>query len=207
VVSPPAWLTAAASVPTRLDLKWAPVANATLYSISRSSTADPIERTIYETPAGTGDQDLAGKYYYHFDYLPQRSGGVTFSYKVYAAIVGAHGSRNLSGPSPTATVRAMIPEAPPKLKWRAALSPIMGRLRVTLEWGSVPTAIAYHIVQVIRPGVPPLPMAETTVRQTFFTIDNVVPGQAGTVCVITVYDGMLKDDTVRSCDWVVTSAR
>ena len=47
-------------------------------------------------------------------------------------------------------------------------------------------------------------MHTTTVSQTSLIIDNVVPGQGGTVCVVTVYEGILKDDTVRSCDLVVT---
>ena len=52
--------------------------------------------------------------------------------------------------------------------------------------------------------MPPLPMQTTTVSQTSFTIDNVAPGQGGTVCVVTLYDGILKDDAVRSCDLVTT---
>jgi hypothetical protein len=49
-------------------------------------------------------------------------------------------------------------------------------------------------------------MLPTTVKQTSMVIDNVVPGQGGTVCVYTIYEGFLKDDTVRSCDLVVTRA-
>jgi hypothetical protein len=49
-------------------------------------------------------------------------------------------------------------------------------------------------------------MLETTVKQTSLVIDNVVPGQGGTVCVVTMYEGVLKDDTARSCDLVVTPA-
>ena len=52
--------------------------------------------------------------------------------------------------------------------------------------------------------MPPLPMLTTAVRQPSLIIDNVVPGQGGTVCVVTVYEEFLKDDTVRSCDLVVT---
>jgi hypothetical protein len=37
-------------------------------------------------------------------------------------------------------------------------------------------------------------------------IDNVVPGQGGTVCVITLYEELLKDDTVRSCTLILTRA-
>ena len=200
----PSWLTATATVPTRLDLKWAMVANAALYGITRSSTSDPTERLLLEISAGTGDQDLAGKYYYYFDALPSRSGGVTFSYKVQAVFLGTDGSRTLSSPSPTATVIAMTPVAPPKLKSRITLSQLIGRLRVTLDWGAVNGATGYQVFQIARPPTPPLPMQTTTVGQTAFTIDNVVPGQGGTVCVVTLYEGILRDDTVRSCDLVLT---
>lgn len=200
----PSWLTATATVPTRLDLKWAMVADARLYGITRSSTSDPTERLLLEIPAGTGDQDLAGKYYYYFDALPARSGGVTFSYKVHAVFLGTDGSRTLSSPSPTSTVIAMTPVAPPKLKSRITLSQLIGRLRVTLDWGAVNGATGYQVFQIARPPTPPLPMQTTTVGQTSFTIDNVVPGQGGTVCVVTLYEGILRDDTVRSCDLVVT---
>ena len=60
--------------------------------------SDPTEKLLLEIPAGTGDQDLAGKYYYYFDNLPPRSGGVTFSYKVYAVFLGTDGSRTQSRP-------------------------------------------------------------------------------------------------------------
>ncbi len=203
-VAGPAWLTATATVPTRLDLKWAMVANAGLYGITRSSNSDPTERLLLEIPAGTGDQDLAGKYYYYFDALPSRSGGVTFSYKVHAVFLNADGSRTLSSPSPTSTVTAMTPLAPPKLKSRVTLSQLIGRLRVSLDWGAVNGATGYQVFQVSRPPMPPLPMQTTTVSQTSFTIDNVAPGQGGTVCVVTLYEGILKDDTVRSCDLVAT---
>ena len=33
----------------------------------------------------------------------------------------------------------------------------------------------------------------------------VVPGQGSTVCVTSVYEGFLKDDTVRSCQLVILS--
>jgi hypothetical protein len=82
----------------------------------------------------------------------------------------------------------------------------MGRLRVTFDWGSVPNATGYHVFQITRPPIPQLPMLATTVKQTSLVIDNVVPGQGGTVCVVTMYEGLLKDDTVRSCDLVVTKA-
>lgn len=200
----PSWLTATATVPTRLDLKWAMVANATLYGITRSSTSEPTERLLLEIPAGTGDQDLAGKFYYYFDNLPSRSGGVTFSYRVHAVFLGADGSRTLSAPNPTTSVTAMMPVAPPKLKSRVTVSQLMGRLRVTLDWGAVDRATGYHVFQIARPPAPPLPMQATTVSQTSFTIDNVAPGQGGTLCVVTVYEGILKDDTVRSCDLVLT---
>jgi hypothetical protein len=202
----PSWLTVAATVPTRLDLKWAAVANAGLYGITRSSTSDPTERLLLEIPAGTGDQDLAGKYYYYFDNLPARSGGVTFSYRVHAVFLGTDGSRTLSAPNPTFSIKAMTPLAPPKFKWRVAVSQLMGRLRVTLDWGAVDKATGYSVFQIARPGTPPLPMVATTVRQPPLIIDNVVPGQGGTVCVVTVYEEFLKDDTVRSCDWVITRA-
>jgi hypothetical protein len=184
----PSWLTATATVPTRLDLKWAMVANATLYGITRSSTSDPTERLLLEIPAGTGDQDLA----------------VTFTYKVHAIFLGTDGSRTLSSPNPGATVIAMTPVAPPKLKSRITLSQLIGRLRVTLDWGAVNGATGYQVFQIARPPTPPLPMQTTTVRQPSFVIDNVVPGQGGTLCVVTMYEEVLKDDTARSCDLVLT---
>ena len=159
---------------------------------------------LLEIPAGTGDQDLAGKYYFYFDNLLPRSGGVAFTYKVHAVFLGADGSRTLSTPNPTAMVTAMTPVAPSKLKSRVTLSQLIGRLRVTLEWGPVNGATGYQVFQIARPPTPPFPMQTTTVGQTSFTIDNVVPGQGGTLCVVAVYDGILKDDTVRSCELVTT---
>jgi hypothetical protein len=197
----PSWITATAAVPTRIDLKWAPVGTTMLYRIMRSSTSEPTEIMLKE-----GVQDLGDKNFFYFDYLPTRSGGVTFSYKVYAVFVSADGSRTLSAPSTTATAKALSPLAPPKFKWRVAVSPIMGRLRVTVDWGQVANATGYHVFQIAKLGMPQLPMLETTVKQTSLVIDNVVPGQGGTVCVVTVYELFLKDDTVRSCDLVVTAA-
>jgi hypothetical protein len=202
----PSWMKVTALVPTRLDLKWAAVANAGLYGILRSSTSDPTEKLLLEIPAGTGDQDLTDDYYYYFDNLPPRSGGVTFSYKAYAVFLGTDGSRTQSTPSPTFAVQALTPIAPPKLKSKVTVSQLMGRLRVTLDWGAVDKATGYQVFQITRPPTPPLPMLATTVRNTSFTIDNVVPGQGGTVCVVTVYEEFLKDDTVRSCDLVATRA-
>jgi hypothetical protein len=196
----PSWVTATAVVPTRIDVKWAPVGTTMLYRIMRSSAADPTEIVLNE-----GVQDLGGKNFFYFDYLPSRSGSTTFSYKVYAVLVGSDGSRTLSGPSPTATVTALPVVAPPNLKYRIALSPIMGRLRVTLNWGPVAGASGYHVFQISR-GLPLLPMPEATVKQTFLVIDNVVPGQGSTVCVHAMYELSLKDDAVRSCVLVVTQS-
>lgn len=200
----PSWLTATAVVPMRLDLKWAAVADAKLYRLTRSSPS-VAETQLEEIWWNTADQDLAGKYYFHFDYLPERSGSTTFSYKVYAIFVGTDGSRTVSAASPTAAVTALPPLAPPKLKYRVSVSPLMGRLRVILDWGKVNGATGYHVFQIPRLGQPPLPMLETTVQQISFVIDNVEPGQGGTVCVYTIYEAFLKDTTVRSCVWVVTS--
>jgi hypothetical protein len=36
------------------------------------------------------------------------------------------------------------------------------------------------------------------------TIDNVTPGQGGTVCVVAVYDQFYKDESARSCELVLT---
>jgi len=202
----PSWLTATAAVPTRLDLKWAAVANAGWYRVVRSIPPDATELPLQEISALTGDQDLVNHSFYYFDYLPPRSGGVTFWYKVYAVFLGTDGSKTLSAPNPTATVKALTPVAPPKFKWRVAVSQLMGRLRVTLDWGPVANATGYQVFQITRPPIPPLPMLGTTVKQTSLVIDNVVPGQGGTVCVVTMYEGLLKDDTVRSCDLVLTRA-
>jgi hypothetical protein len=205
----PSYLTAVAAVPTRIDLKWAPVANATLYRLMRASPSAP-EAVLEEIPANTADQDLVGKYYYHFDYLPTRSSSVTFTYKVDAVFVGADGTRTYSSPNPSASATALPIVAPPKLKFRVNVSQIMGRLRVTLDWGAVSggpgyAVTGYHVFQVARPPASPFPMAETTVNRTTFVIDNVVPGQGATVCVYTIYDGTLKDDTVRSCVLILTT--
>ena len=42
------------------------------------------------------------------------------------------------------------------------------------------------------------------VRVDSMTIDNVTPGQGGTVCAVTVYDEFYRDDSARSCDLVLT---
>ena len=75
-----------------------------------------------------------------------------------------------------------------------------------LDWGTVAGATGYHVWQIPRLNQPPLPISEMTVKKTQLVIDNVVPGQGGTLCVITLYEGTLKDDTVRSCVWVATPA-
>ena len=203
----PSWLTAAATVPIRIDLKWAEVADAGWYRVMRSSPSEPTEKMVVEIPGLTGDRDLAGKYIYHWDYLPPRSGAVTFTYTVYAVFQNRDGSPNLSTPSPPSAVRALAPVAPPRLRSRVAVSPLMGRLRVLLDWGPVNQATGYQVIQIPRPPAPPLPMlAVTNVKHTSLVIDNVVPGQGGTVCVITLYEVLLKDDTVRSCDLILTRA-
>jgi len=196
----PSWVTATAAVPTRIDLKWAPVGDTFLYRIMRSSTSDPTEIVLNE-----GVQELGDKNFFYFDYLPARSGSTTFSYKVYAVFVGTDGSRTVSASSPTATATALPPVAPKNLKHRIAVSPIMGRLRVTVDWSPVANATGYHVFQITKLGLSPLPMLETTIKQSYLVIDNVVPGQGGTVCVVTMYEEFLKDDTVRSCDLVLTA--
>lgn len=203
----PSWLTAAATVPTRIDLKWAEVADALWYRVMRSSPSDPTEKMIVEIPGLTGDRDLAGKYIYHWDYLPPRSGAVTYTYTVYAVFQNRDGSPNLSTPSPKFAVQALTPVAPPGLRSRLAVSSLMGRLRVLLNWLPVNQATGYQVILTTRPPAPPLPMPPVTnVKQTSLVIDNVVPGQGGTVCVITLYEELLKDDTVRSCTLILTRA-
>ena len=171
----------------------------------RSSTSDPTEKLLLEIPAGTGDQDLADKYYYYFDYLPPRSGGVTFSYRVYAVFLGTDGSRTLSAPNPTAAATALTPVAPPKLKSRVTVSQLMGRLRVTLDWGAVNE----------RYGVPGLPDHQArqhprcrckrrrSARPPSPSTTS-FPARVARSASSRVYEGFLKDDTVRSCDLVAT---
>ena len=101
----------------------------------------------------------------------------------------------------------MYPAAPARLKWRAAVSPILGRLRVILDWDAVPGATGYYLLQTARPPAPPLPMLPATVQRNTMTIDNIVPGQGATVCVVAVYELALKDETVRTCDLVLTKVR
>ncbi len=201
----PAWVKAVAVVPMRLDLQWAPVLGAAWYQLFRSSTLDGSEKLLDTKPENTADQDVAQGYYWHFDYLPERSGSVTFSYRVVALFVGPDGSKTSSLSSPVASVQAMMPAAPPRFKYRVSMSQLMGRLRVTFDWGSVPLATGYHIFQITRPPLPPLPLVEGTTKQTSLTIDNVVPGQGSTVCVTSVYEVALKDDTIRSCQLVILS--
>lgn len=201
----PSWMAAAATVPTRIDLRWAEVTDALRYRVMRSSPSEPTPKMVVEIPGRTGDRDLAGKYIYHWDYLPPRSGGVTFTYTVYAVFQNRDGSPNLSTPSPASAVQALAPVAPSGLTSRVALSPIMGRLRVLLNWMPVTQATGYQVILINRPPAPPLPMPPvTTVKQASWVIDNVVPGQGGTVCVITLYEELLKDDTVRSCTIILT---
>jgi hypothetical protein len=201
----PAWVTAVAVVPMRLDLQWAPVLGAAWYQLFRSSSLDGGEKLLDQISELTAEQDVTKGYYWHFDYLPERSGSVTFSYRVVALFVGTDGSKTPSLSSPVASVQAMQPVAPPKFRYRVAMSQLMGRLRVTFDWGSVPLATGYHIFQIPRTGLTPLPLAEGIIKQTSLTIDNVVPGQGSTVCVTSVYEAFLKDDTVRSCELVILS--
>lgn len=198
----PAWLNAKANVQTRIDLEWKAVADAKWYRIMRSSPSSP-EAVLAEIPWNSGEQDLPGGYFYHWDYLPSRSGGVTFTYKVYAIFVEADGSKTPSAPSPTAAATALVVVAPSKLRVRVGLSPIMGRSRVTLDWSSVAGATGYYVFQIPRVGLTPLPMKDGIVTQTSLTIDNVVAGQGSTVCVCTVYAGTLKDDAIRTCELAV----
>jgi hypothetical protein len=178
------------------------VAGARFFPITRSSSLEPAEIQVNEINSETGDRTG-----FYFDRLPERSGSVKFFYKVYAVFVNPDGSTTVSTPSPIGSATALQPVAPPKLKSRVTLSQLMGRLRVTLDWGAVPNATGYYLFQITRPGVPPFPMMPTTVKQTSMTIDNVVPGQGGTLCVVTVYDMFYKDETARSCELVLTPAR
>jgi hypothetical protein len=197
----PTHLVVTAVIPARLDLQWLSVAGSRFYRITRSSNLEPAEKEIIEV---NSEADRTG---FYLDKLPERSGSVTFSYKVYAIFVNSDGSRTVSTPSPTGTATALSPVAPPKFKTKVTVSQLMGRLRVILEWGSVANATGYYVFQVTRSGVTPLPLVPTTVKQTTMTIDNVVPGQGGTLCVVTVYDLFYKDESARSCDLVLTSAR
>jgi hypothetical protein len=201
----PAWVKAVAVVPMRLDLQWAPVLGASWYQLFRSSSLDGGEKLLDQISELTAEQDVAKNYFWHFDYLPERSGSVTFSYRVVALFVGTDGSKTPSLSSPVASVQAMMPVAPPRFKYKVNISQLLGRLRVTFDWGSVPLATGYHIFQIPRAGLPPLPLVEGTIPQTSLTIDNVVPGQGSTVCVTSVYELALKDDTIRSCQLVVLS--
>ena len=198
----PAQLVVTAVIPTRLDLQWLSVAGARYYRITRSSSLEPAEVPVIEV--NSEPPDPTG---FYFDKLPERSGSVKFSYKVYAVFVNPDGSRTVSTPSPIGSATALQPLAPPKLKSRVTLSQLQARLRVTLDWGAVPNASGYYVFQITRPGAPPFPMIPTTVKQTSMTIDNVVPGQGGTLCVVTVYEMFYKDETARSCELVLTPAR
>lgn len=198
----PTLLKVAALVPTRLDLSWTGVTGAWTYRITRSSSADPTQ-FAFEVP---GDLNAAGDAFY-FDNLPSRSGGVTFTYTINAVFVEADASKTLSAPSPTMNAKALIPTPPPRFKSRIGMSKLMGRLQVTFDWGKVDGAWGYELFQVTRLGVIPLPMLTTKVRGTSYTVDNVVPGQGGTVCAITVWEEFLKDDSSRSCELVLTPAR
>ncbi len=198
----PSALAVTAVIPARLDLQWAAVAGARFFRITRSSSLEPAEIQVNEINSEPGDRTG----FYH-DRLPDRSGSVKFSYKVYAVFVSPDGSRTVSTPSPTAGATALQPVAPPKLRSRVTVSQLMGRLRVTLDWGAVANASGYYVFQITRPGAPPLPMIPTTVQPPSMTIDNVVPGQGGTLCVVTVYDMFYKDETARSCELVLTRTR
>jgi hypothetical protein len=195
----PSWLTAAAVVPTRLDLQWASVAGAGFYQIKRSSSAEPAEILVNEIPSEPPDPTG-----FYLDNLPPRSGSVKFSYKVLAVWVGTDGSRTYSEPSQIATVTALPPVAPANLKWQALPSQLQRRLKVTFSWDPAPGATGYYVFQIARPPTRPLPMIATTVKQNSFAVDNVIPGQGGTVCVVTVYEIANKDESVRSCVLVLT---
>jgi hypothetical protein len=198
----PAWVKAVATVPTLITLQWAPVTAAAWYHILRSSSANPAEVLIQENAS---EQDLQNGYFFFFDFLPDRSGSVTFSYRVVAVFVGTDASQTLSISSPTATATALQPQAPPNFKFRLFLSPIMGRWRVVLNWNSVPGATGYHVWQTPKAGQPQLPLREGITQQTTLTIEGVVPGQGGLICLSTLYDSVPDpDDTVRSCVWVAT---
>ena len=179
----PSWLTAAAVVPTRLDLQWAAVAGAGFYQIKRSSSAEPSEIVLNEIPSEP--RDPTG---FYLDNLPPRSGSVKFSYKVLAVWVSSDGSRTYSEPSQTATATALPPVAPTNLTWQALPSQLQRKLKVTFTWDPAPSATGYYVVQIARPPTRPLPMVATTVKQNSFAVDNVSPGQGGTVCVVTVYE-------------------
>jgi len=198
----PAQLAVQAVIPTRLDLQWLEVTGARYYRITRSSSNDPAEIQVNEINSEPGDRTD-----FYLDKLPDRSGSVKFSYKVYAIFVNPDGSRTQSTPSPIGSATALQPVAPPKLKSRVSLSQLQARLRVTLDWGAVPSASGYYVFQIARPGVSQFPMIPTTVKQTSMVIDNVTPGQGGTLCVVSVYELFYKDETARSCELVLTAAR
>ena len=193
----PTQLEVKAVIPARLDLLWPTVANAAFYRISRSSSLQPAEVVVNEIPSEPPDRTA-----FYFDRLPERSGSVKFSYRVNAIFVNPDGSRTVSTSSPIGTATALMPVAPPKLKSRVTLSKLIGRLRVILDWGGVPNATGYYVFQVNKAEITPLPLAPTTVNVTTMTIDNVTPGQGGTVCVVAVYDQLYKDESARSCELV-----
>jgi hypothetical protein len=195
----PTQLEVKAVIPARLDLLWPTVANAAFYRITRSSSLQPAEIVVNEIPSEPPDRTA-----FYLDRLPERSGSVKFSYRVNAIFVNTDGSRTVSTSSPVGTATALMPVAPPKFKTRVTVSQLMGRLRVIVDWGAVANATGYYVFQVNRTGVTPLPLAPTTVKQTTMTIDNVTPGQGGTVCAVTVYDEFYRDDSARSCDLVLT---
>lgn len=203
----PAWVKAAAAAPMRLDLQWAPVVGGRWYQLFRSSILDGGEKLLEEIPDVTADQDVAKGYYFHFDYLPERSGLVTFSYRVVAVFVGLDGSRVNSLSSPVASVVALQPAIPPNLRYRVGMSKLMGRLRLTFDWGAVPNATGYHIFQVPIAGTSPLPFTEGIIKETTLTVDGVMPGQGSTFCVVAAYEGFLKDDTRRAFVLVNTKPR
>ena len=197
----PTHLVVTATIPTRLDLQWLSVAGSRYYRITRSSSSEPTEKEIIEV---NSEADRTG---FYLDKLPERSGSVTFSYKVYAIFVKSDGSRTVSTPSPTGTAIALQPVAPPKLKSRVTMWPALGRARVALDWGAVTTASGYYVFQIPRTGVTPLPGLPTTGKLPSLVIENVLPGQGITVCVVTVYELFYKDETARTCELVLTPAR
>lgn len=201
VIVPPATLTAASPLPTRIHLTWPPVAGAVGYKVTGTNSVGTPDVTLYEGAAATFAIDPG-----------MCSGGMACqyvqtnvwrddlqSYRVYSVFAGS--PPIYSGPGPVASASSAPFVAPVNLRATVAPSTAkLGALRATLTWDAVAGAVGYDVVAdrtttsgFVYPVTVPGPSLTLDGR------DALLPRQQYSICVSVLYPFKIRKDSVRSC--------
>ncbi len=181
----PSTLTAGSNIPGQIWLSWREVPNATLYRVTRSSTAPEAEAKLIEY--SNTSQLAEGGIWGHTDWPVDDRW--TYTYKVFAVVGGV-----VSTPSPAASAKSIAVIQPTGLKYALALTPSPGKVNVTLSWNPVANVVGYAITGADFIGMPTI-----TTTSTSYMLSNVPAGHTYRVCVGALYEHSVGSPSTAPC--------